>query len=281
MRPALALLCAALVAAAPALAAASATQDLTRARGEYERGEYQKTVQILYKLLYVEKEPMLEDDLVESHKLLGISYYYLDDPEKARQEFSALLYIDPDYELDPVIEQPEVVAFFDNVKRELKNELNEIRKQRAIEEAKKQQPSVEITITRDVRYESPWGNFIPFGYGQFRNGQSGWGTVYLVTEGALAAISTGLFVAQAIEFGFPVGRRPAEDEIERVRLMQTLQIGTGGLAILVYGIGVVHAFRDFKPKITVTNRSEKKLTTQHLAPIVAPGTVGLGATWEF
>lgn len=273
---------------APGRARGAPSVDVRRARGEYERGNYEKTAAILHQLLYVEKAALPEAELIEAHKLLGISYFFLDQPEKAREEFSALLYIDPDYELDPVIEDAAVVAFFDTLKRELRNELADIRRKRALDEAKKQQPK-QVLIVSEVKEPNGIVNWIP-GAGQFRNGQPKKGWAFVIADTALLGTSAALFTYQALKYGVP-GRLPRDpSEIDTIRTLQVVQIGTGALGIVVYLWGVLDAYGNQRTVHRYRPATEKEMRQLNLGtgagaarvvPFWTPDAVGLGATWEF
>src|SRR5262249_14468176 len=201
----------------------------------------------------------------------------------ARQEFTALLFLDPKKQLDPAVESPDVYAFFEGIKSELRQKLEELNRQQQKEDAEKNRPGREVTITRTITETSPLANLIPFGYGQFRNGQSGKGTFFLVSEGLTGGASLALFTFQAVQYGIP-SKVPPEDK-NLVRTIQITQIVTGGLFFVFYGWNVIDAFVNQRPKVVET-RSEKPLTQTQIIPmpIVTPQgdvTLGVGAAWRF
>jgi hypothetical protein len=279
-------LCASLIASR--VAAGNPSRDVAKARAEYERGNFQAVINLL-----APEMPKISDrdEMIEGHWLLGASYVYVGKFEEAKREFSELLFIDPDFKVDPLMVDADVYASFDTTRTELKRQLDEIRRLRAEEEARKKRPSVETVIEKEIRSDPPWMNFIPFGVGQFRNGQRTKGYVYLAIEAALAGTSIGLFAAQAIQYGIPSKVPNDEDEIQLVRTMQVIQIAAGGAFFIVYGIGVADAFSNQKPKITtrtytrpLPSSSDSAVQPSSLVPIVVPvlgpGFVGVAATWE-
>jgi hypothetical protein len=261
-------------------AAANPSQDLARARSQFERGQYQKVVDALAPQLYPRALLREEDELKEAHYLLGVAQFFLDRRDKARQEFVALLYLDPRKELDPAVESPEVYAFFEGVKGELKLKLEELRREKDKAEADKNKPSREVVITRTITEPSPIGNFVPFGYGQFRNDQPAKGTFFLVSETLTGGASLFLFTFQAVQYGIP-SKVPPDDK-DLVRTIQITQIITGGLFLIFYGWGVVDSFAYQKPKM-VEERHERPIESRaYILPMVTPdGAVGVGATWRF
>lgn len=286
MRPALAclLLCAWL--GAPVAAAAPGastetdpTEDLRRARAIYDRGDYDEVVRILYPLLYPQSRGLNPSELKDAHRYLGISNFYLERRGQAKQEFVALLYLDPDYELDPVIESADVYAFFERLKADLLDQLEAIRKQKQIDEQKKQRPAKEIIIVREIQKRSPLANFVPMGVPQFDNGQRAKGIFFLVAQTVLGGTSVAMFSLQILRYGLPPRIEPTETEA--YRSLQVLQLGTGGLFFLTYGWGIIDAFANQKPSVTET-RSERVLEpTSGLIPLLQPNAVGVGYHWEF
>jgi tetratricopeptide (TPR) repeat protein len=261
------------------------TQSLARARAEFERGEYQRVIETLSPQLYPHALLREEDDLEEAHYLLGVAYYYLARRDLARQEFTALLFLDPSRSLDPATESPEVYGFFEGVKSELRGKLEEIRKQKERDEEARRLPQRERVIERTVHEISPWSNFVPFGYGQFRNGQAAKGVFFLVTQTLLGGTSVSLFSWQAVNYGIPSYYPPGTD-LDQLRRFQTIQVVTGGLFLVTYIWQVIDAFSNQPERITTTE-TERPITPAAapssllLSPVVSPGQVGLGATWRF
>ncbi len=261
-------------------AAANPTQELALARSQFERGQYQKVVDALAPQLYPRALLRDDDELKEAHYLLGAAQFFLDRRDKARQEFIALLYLDPKKELDPAVESPEVYAFFEGVKGELRQKLEELKREKEKAEADKNKPAQERVITRTVTEPSPIGNFVPFGYGQFRNDQPAKGTFFLVSEAVTGGASLFLFTFQAVQYGIP-SKVPSEDK-DLVRTIQITQIVTGGLFLIFYGWGVVDSFAYQKPKVREEQTVRPIESRLYLLPMVTPdGAVGVGATWRF
>jgi len=261
---------------ASSAAAANPSQEVDRARAQYSRGQYQQTVETLKPLLYPRAQLSEEKELIEAHYLLGVSYFFLKKRDEAVNEFRSILFIDPDYKLDVQTEDTDVYLTFNATKRQLKKELDDIRKKREEEERKKRQPQVRTEIT--IRERNPLYNWIPFGAPQFQAGRPGWGTFFLVSEGVLGGTSFGFFAYQAFKYGLFDPRYPRED-FEAIQTMQTIQIGTGAAFLLVYAWGVVDAFA--KPVTRRTVRQVPVSTDVSVVPLLLPEAAGLGARWEF
>lgn len=267
----------ALILAAAMVSRAEATpaEDLSRARAEVERGEYARAVAILEPVLYPSggKPPLLEstEELRESRYLLGVSYFFLKRLAESSNEFAALLYLDPDYRLDPVIELPAVYAHFETVRKRLERDLDELRKKKAAEAEKRRTEGV--VVERTVTYRNPAWNFVPLGAPQAQLGRKGWSRFFLVTQAFFGGASLGLFAYQGMKYGFLSPEAPPADEVEDVRTIQTLQITSGALFFGFYAWQVVDAYANDAPKVQ-TKRSFE------VGPGPA-GTTGLGASWEF
>jgi len=262
-------------------AAANPSQDVARARGEFNQGNYKDVIGLLVPQLYP-KPRISDDELKEARYLLAEAYFFSNQQDKAEEQFVALLFIDPTFTLDPVLEDPKVYGFFEAIRSERKDQLEELERLRREAAAAAARPKTQIIIDREHHDTSILPNLIPLGYGQFRNGQRRWGYVFLISEGVLFGTSLGLFLAQAIQYGFPTSMYPPEDR-SALLTRQVIQVGTGGVGLLIYGIGVLHAIYNMKPAIVETRREvpiEKPKTT-FVVPYLTPDTVGVGVTWEF
>ena len=262
------------------VAAANPSQDLALARSQFERGQYRKVVDVLTPQLYPRPQLREEDELKEAHYLLAVAHFFLDQRDKARQEFTALLFLDPKKDLDPAVESPEVYAFFEGIKSELRTKLEELRKQQEKAEADKGQPVQERVITKTITVSSPLSNFVPFGYGQFRNDQAAKGTFFLISQSLTGATSLVLFSFQAVQYGIP-SKVPPEDK-DVVRGIQITQIVTGGLFLAFYGWSVIDAFANQKPKEVTTQKVQPIQSGLQIVPMLTPeGDVGASMTWRF
>jgi hypothetical protein len=273
-----------------AVPAGAASAQLALARSQFAHGEYKKVIDTLEHELYPQARISDEEELKEAHYLLGTANFFVDHRDKARREFSALLYLDPGRELDPLVTDPNVYKFFNEIKNENRQKLEEMNriKQREAEEKKK--PSKEIVITRTVREGSTFSNFIPFGYGQFRNGQAGKGTFFLVSELLTAGGSIALAAYQVGTYGWPV-RYTTESERNNIQILRDAQLISGGVFFVLYAIATWDSFAN-RPPAVEEKREERQLTPTPpvppprpssllIVPIVSPQVAGVGAEWRF
>jgi hypothetical protein len=273
--------CGGVAAAAPGLGT------VKRARSEFEHGEYKRVIGTL--------EPQLRprilindpDDLKEAHYLLGVSYFYLAQRDLARDEFNSLLALEPTRSLDPATESPEVYDFFESLKSENKAKLEELQRLRQKEEELKRMPSKEVLIERTIREPSRWSNLVPFGYGQFRNGQSGKGVLVLVAESVFGGTSLSLFTYQAVTYGIPSKYPPATTDStdrDRIRTLQWVQVLSGAAFLLTYGIATWDAFANqplHETTKTTTRQLKPGASSLLITPLASPQVIGAAAMWRF
>ena len=268
-----------IAAAAPQL---SPSQKLARARAEFERGDYKKVADTLEPELLPTPTLREKDELTEAYYLVAVSFFYARKQDRSRQWFTALLFLDPSYSLESATESPEVYAFFEGVKKDLSRTLDELERKKREEEAARARPRTQIIIERTIVEPSPWSNFVPFGYGQFRNGQPGKGTFFLVSEAALGGASLALFTYQAVSYGIPSHYDPSiSGEADKLERLQIAQISTGAAFLVLYGWQVVDAFVNQKPRVT-TKRSEEPIGNSSLVvPVLSTDAVGAAWVWRF
>ena len=68
-----------------------------------------------------------KDDQAEAHRLLGLSWFFLQAFDRAEVEFVAYLKLDLDGRLDPTLVAPEAVTFFESVRARHAGELRALR----------------------------------------------------------------------------------------------------------------------------------------------------------
>lgn len=283
----------------PVLAApapASPTAEFERAKTAFARGEYKRALELLRPLVYPDVRLETEGEVVQAHRMLGVASLFENKPEDARREFRKLLELRPDYRFDPLLDPPRVVEQFDVVVKEEEAELAVVeakRKRREQELAARKQREQERLRAQQavvVRYErrSYAVNFVPFGAGQFQNGQRTKGWLFLGAEAALGGASLAAFITNFALFGVAPQRRcltvqPNDanglpqrcpsDQIDRsdedlsTNLMRT-QVITGGLFFAVAIWGVVDALRHYERDVLI-------------APAVTNQGASLSATFRF
>jgi tetratricopeptide (TPR) repeat protein len=269
---------------APAGAPAAATQvarpsvrgedlgaELRRAKNEYAYGNYDRAADQLKALMY----PMrLTDDeqVLEARKYLALSYYLLGKVAFASEEFGKLLYLAPDYELDPYTVPPPIIDTFDLVRKNMRLELDAIRQRKSDEQlAAPTQQGFRRTIEITISERSDFVTLLPFGVGQFQNGEVGWGVFFLTTELALLAANVTAYLWAASIGDYSTAEEDKRTTIERLTIVQ---YATAALFGVTWSFGVFQARLNFVPIV----RAPPVVRDEPLKPTVVP-TIGLSLTF--
>lgn len=151
---------------------------LRRALFDFTQGDYKASVARLEKLL----DPVqlkTEDDVIEARKALGTMYFLLGEEPKARTQFELALLVRANTQLDLYATAPPVLRFFDDVKAEVAKKSEEIDRVFADRKARYEAPRY---IERDRIKHVEVLCFLPFGIGQFQNGNIGMGILFLAVD---------------------------------------------------------------------------------------------------
>ena len=233
--------------------------ELRRAKNEYAYGNYDTAAKLLRGLL---DPPRLFTDaqLIEARRYLGLSLYLLDEEAGAIEQFTQLLYLSPDYELDPFTVAPPIIELFEAVRTKHEAELDHIRT-RLAKTQRERHPEANlkttVTITRTI--QSEWATFLPFGVGQFQNGDTAWGVGFAVAEATLLAINISSYLllrAQRDDAGRP--GFPAR-KAGLVQALTIAQFSTAALFGVTWSLGIFHARLRFQPEITKTREKVEPL----------------------
>jgi len=272
----LAALASALLVATPVRPEARTTphEAFDRGRTAFGRAEYKRAIDLLHPLLYPEVLLDSEGEVVQAHRILGVSYLFTGRGEEANREFHKLLELRPDYRFDPLLDPQQVVDAFNAVVKEEETEIVAIearRKRRDQEIAARLQREARLhpPATTIVRYErhSYLLNFVPFGAGQFQNGQRRKGWLFFGVETALAAISVGAFTSNFALYGANPHRKclqpvdPTDacpngaidhSQEDTSRTLLRVQVISGGLFFAAAIWGVVDAVRHYQRDVLMT-----------------------------
>lgn len=292
-------------------AAADEYEFFVKAKNAYEAGEYEEAVKRFESLL----EGSIDSTalLLESHKLLAVSYLFVGDEKRAEHHFTEMLMVDPKYELDPLIFPISVLDFFVSIKQKNQERLDALVKAREKAEAQRraqeaarrtlqcEQQKRNIYIERERRRHSLVVAMIPFGAGQFQNGHVAKGIVFLSGEVLLSAAVTTTFVMHErlrTQADTPFESRSTRRRYERFEASYRIanQVTAAALGAAVVA-GIIDALFFYEPEAVVWKRVEEpsvpeelrfrydeanpKKTSAFLAPLVGENIVGLGLMGRF
>ncbi len=257
-----------------ALAAAPQSADVKRARDRFEFGSFAEAAGTIRAWL-AEHPDAAGDDAIEAYRMLGIAELKLGDAPQARSAFVSLLSLDPDHALDPFLVEPKVVEFFDRVKKEHEPALGPLReRRRALDEQKRLADEAKRRLfvderdrtgppTRVIRVQERLYllNWVPFGAGQYQNGDRAKGTAIAAAQVALGALNLGAILfhnqiaqdpARRCSPSQPSGcSRPPYTDADRRLMSRTdvVKYASAALFWAVYAYGVFDAHRHYLPRV--------------------------------
>jgi tetratricopeptide (TPR) repeat protein len=281
------------VALATAPARADDGTELERAKASYDAGRYAEGVDRFRDIL----NPAAPNALHEPTAIERARAYYaacliaLGKSEEADAEIEKIIRNNPVYSPDPVAFPGKVVDRFFEIKSRLKGEIEATFRARATAElaakakAEKQQREYIEALQRlasqerDVIRHSRWIAMIPFGAGQFQNGQDGLGYGLLVAESALAVTS----IASAVIHAQLVAEyNPSRDDYESFVSKRDMAMDANWVSMTALGVvglaGIIHAQATFVPE-SVEFRT-RPIPPPPPPPTVAP-KVGAGPAGFF
>ena len=260
----------------------------------FARGQYRRAIDILRPLIHPEVLLESESDLVLAHRMLAVGLLFENQPGAAREEFRQLLELRPESRFDPLLDPPFIVDFFNGVLRDQQAEIKRLEQLR--DRSSKMAPPPGAGPLVAVR-NPPFVSFVPFGAGQFQNGERGKGWAFLAAEGGLAAISVGAFVANFALYGIhprrgcnapatspnasPSGCPPEaidHGDEDMSRNLTRLQVGSGVLFFAAAVWGVVDAVRGYRPISFEKVGERPRASDPGLGPMLRLGFAAGGAS---
>jgi tetratricopeptide (TPR) repeat protein len=271
------------------IAGASPKQELQEARESFLAGEYQGSIGKLTALLYPTSRLAMASSIAEAHLLLGVSLFETGERAGAVREFEEALFLDETLSLSTSLFTTEAVKFFDETKEELRRKAKDVeeterlaRKEQALNKAVEN-----LIVIEKYRY---WVNFVPFGAGQFQNGQRGKGLAFFLGEAALGGTTVALWSYQVVKYGYR-GTVPL-DEVDTVNTIQVLQVGSGALFIALTAWGIYDSLTNYQYQIereadpSIIKELKDALesetdNTPTIVPTATPDGAGVSLQWEF
>ncbi len=289
---------------APRWSAADEFEDFASAKNAYDAGEHEAAVVRFEALL--DSDPKNKGLIQEIHKLLGVSYLFVENREEAEANFIELLTLEPGFSLDPLVFPIDVVDFFTEIKSRHAERLAALTKARADEEAvrlkaqeEKRKLEIEalrrnVYLGRNRQENSMLVALTPFGAGQFQNRHKVKGALYLSGELLLTATAITTFILhenlreQSTE---PFVSQNKREEYERMetgyRITNRVSLVALGLVMIA---GIVDSLFYFeREEITWEPLKEKNVPENlrpggqsiTLIPFIIDTGIGIGASGEF
>jgi hypothetical protein len=178
---------------------------------------------------------------LQALRLLGIGLHLTGRPTGAEAAFLELLRARPKARLDPTTTRPEVVAFFEDVRRRHAAEIQEASRARS-------------------RRSAVW-NFLP-PVGQFKNGDPGRGAVFLTLEVAAAATA---ITTKGLLTGWCGEHNLCGSHTETAKTARAVNYISVGVLAATYAAGVIDAFV----------RSDREPDDERVSLFLFPGGAGL------
>jgi len=256
----------------------AAIEAMNRARATFEYGDYPQASKLLAALVQAGRFESIQAR-GEAYRLLGLSLFYQGRKGEAYSAFLEYLYINPDAEMDPFYVPPAAVAFFDQVKREAEPRLAPIRaqrraeldaqkraaaeeaerrRQRELEEERRRLAAISPSVERRVVQHEFWVTMMPFGVGQFQNGDRKLGIFFATSELITAAASAGsaLLIEQLRDND--TGRfdngGSGVTQYQTAQRLNVVKWVSAGLFYALWASGAIHAAIHFKPEEVLPDR---------------------------
>jgi hypothetical protein len=236
--------------------------------------------------------------VTEAHMYWGATLLALNRADDATAEFEKLLLLTPDYDPDVTRLKPNVVYFFIDVRTKMRDRLNAEKAKKLreeIERKKREDAEKARQAKRLALLESLAGQesvvlkssrlfaLLPFGAGQFQNGDNALGWFFLGTETAAALTATIAFVAYRIDLqnaanvspaGNESNRVPFEGYISRANAARDVNLIAWGAFATAALAGVVQAQVKFVPeRVEVHQRPIPNVA--HVEPVIGAGFAGI------
>jgi tetratricopeptide (TPR) repeat protein len=289
VRSALVLLCL----AAGIAQAGTPREEFDKARDAFRKRDCDSARPSLKDVLY---PPRLadRDSLFEARVMLGACYADAGERELAKDEFEKALQLKPREVLDSAFYSERAVRLFDDTKADVENRAKKDAELRALQEERERykQRLENLRVYRQSYYVL---NFVPFGAGQYQNGQYLKAGLFAGSQLAAVGTSVGVWFYLVNRYGIRSTHVPL-DEGPSVRRLQQIEIGAG---LAFYGLWVwsaIDALRHYTPNRRVAGDDDllrdlkqdlrKKPTKSsfykklHLSPLVTSDGVGIGIGWE-
>jgi hypothetical protein len=240
---------------------------------EFRMQNFERVVGLVTPLLVADSKISVKGR-VRLLERLGASYWLTDQTEEARTAFTRLWQLDAKLDLDALVYPPELISFYDGERRRLLA-LGVIGKVAADSDEKGGPVTKTVLKTVTLNNSPSIAYLMPFGVGQFANGDDGLGTVVAVLQGIGFAGNLATWIS--VESLKESGKMPPERE-GQAELLQGLWIGATAVFALTYLYSVIDGFARRPPAKIVSDETESSFKLR-LAPTQQGLGLGLGASF--
>jgi hypothetical protein len=259
---------AALLAAAllfgPSTASAQRHPTLTKAKQEYVNQNHAKVIELVKPLVEPRSILATEAEEAEAYELLGLSYWWTKKYKASEAAFLVLLSMRPKHRLKKAVHAAGVVKFFNKVKKKFRRKPSELKKRQKEEldrckkalvktkaGLKRLRKRCRFRVIRKKEYKRRWMMFIPFGVGQFVNGDKTRGWIYFSIQTALALLNITAQIMGATKWAW---RRNSEGylvpDVKKAQMLQIIQISSGSVFLAAVTVGIIDALVNYQPAKT-------------------------------
>jgi hypothetical protein len=280
-------------------ARADEQSDLAKARAAYEAKNYEDADRRLRAMLDPDTGTLKDAYLrTQARMYLGATLLAEKKQAEASTVFEALLLDEPSFEPDPLSFPTEVVDAFIDTKKRIIDKINQTkaeharqaaeRKVREEEEKRKAAERVRLlerlaTEEKVTERHSRWVAMVPFGVGQFQNGQTALGWVFLGTEAALlvaSAVTVPFYRdqrAQALDAYVQGDTTRSQAYFDRATNLRNANAGLDVGFVVVAAIGILHAQLTCVPDPSETKK--RPLPTVAVEPQKHGAVLGIQGTF--
>ncbi|MCB0281347.1 MAG: hypothetical protein KDF60_02105 [Calditrichaeota bacterium] len=198
-------------------------------------------------ILLKNPEKLSQENLVEIHKYLALSFYNLNQQDSSRSQFYSILTLQPKYEPDPVHTSPKILSFFNDIKSAFRQDI----------EKKTAVPFRQYVFVEDIRGQAAARSFLFPGWGQLYKSQD---TKAYILGGAFLATSLTTIITYQLEKDLKTKYRketnPLEvsDKYNDYNTMSKTRRFFMYSAFTIWGLSLADAMIfDFQPKPLVNN----------------------------
>jgi hypothetical protein len=280
-------------------AAANIQSDLEKAHSAYVAHKYGDAEARLRALLDEKKNLLTDPDIVADARMyLGAVLVAEGKKDEAELVFEQLVLSKPDYEPDPLRVSLDAINAYIDARSGLRDRLaklhaEEVRKlqeQRQKEEADRAKAATRLAMLEKLastevitERHSRWVALLPFGAGQFQNGQDTLGWVFLSGEALLGVTSIGgvaVSLSEQVQANGAYQRRDLAEAISFERRAQYAAYVADWCAAAFFAAtigGIVHAQLTFVPERVETRKRE--IPPVSVTPFAGPGIFGVSGSF--